>query len=105
MPEPIRLALRGVLRRPGWAAAVVLTLGLGVGANVAVFSVVNATLLHALPYPGPERLLLAWEGRPARGWSRFGVSAPAFRDWQRLDAFEHVVAYYESEANVSGGAS
>lgn len=102
-PGPLGLALRTLGRQPAWTASVVLSLGLGIGANVAVFSLVNATLLRPLPYPEPERLLLAWESRPDRGWNRFGVSGPAFRDWRRhVSAFDRVVAFHESEANVAG---
>jgi predicted permease len=102
----IALAARTLARRPAFAAAVVLTLGLGVGANVAAFSVVDATLLRALPYPDPGRLVLAWEARPDRGWHRFGVSTPAFVDWRRqVTSLQHVVAFHEAQANVAGGAS
>ena len=102
----LRLALRGLGRQPAWTASVILTLGLGVGANVAVFSLVNGTLLGSLPYPESERLVLAWEGRPERGWPRFGVSGAAFHDWRRhVSAFESLVAYHESDANFAGDAA
>ncbi len=102
---PLALAVTALARRPAFTASVVLTLGLGVGANVAVFSLLDAALLRALPYAEPDRLVLAWESRPDRGWSRFGVSAPAFRDWrERVSSLQHVVAFYEAEANVAGTA-
>ncbi|HSB60279.1 MAG TPA: ADOP family duplicated permease, partial [Vicinamibacteria bacterium] len=60
-------------------------------------------LFRPLPYPRPERLVLVWEGRPDRGWTRFGVSAPAFRDWRdEVRALERVVAFHEAGANVAG---
>jgi predicted permease len=102
---PLSLATRALARRPGFTAAVALTLGLGVGANVAVFSLVDAGLLRALPYPDADRLVLAWEARPDRGWNRFGVSGPAFRSWRReVASLEQVVAFYEAQANVEGPA-
>jgi len=66
---------------------------------------VVAALLRALPYPAADRLVLAWEAQPQRGWSRFGVSAPAFRDWREQAAsLERVVAFYEAQANVAGAS-
>jgi predicted permease len=104
--SPLPLALRALARRPAFAAAAALTLGLGVGANVAVFSLVDAALVRDLAYPDAERLVLAWEARPDRGWPRFGVSAPAFREWRtEVPSLEHVVAYYEAQANVAGPAA
>jgi predicted permease len=103
--SPLALVVVSLARRPAFAASVVLTLGLGVGANVAVFTLVDAALLRALPYPDADRLVLAWEARPDRGWSRFGVSAPAFRDWRdEVPSLERVVAFYEAQANVAGPA-
>ena len=102
---PLSLAFHALARRPAFAASVVLTLGLGVGANVAVFSLLDAALLRPLPYPEADRVLLAWEARPDRGWSRFGVSAPAYRDWrERVASLQHVAAFYEAEANLEGAA-
>jgi putative ABC transport system permease protein len=57
----LRFALRGLLRRPGFTAVVVLTLALGIGANSAIFALVDATLLRQLPYRGPERLVMIYE--------------------------------------------
>jgi hypothetical protein len=63
----LRLAARHLLRRRTFSAVVVLTLGLGIGANTAVFSVVDAVLLRPLPYPEPERLLLIRGELPEQG--------------------------------------
>ena len=59
--EDLCLAFRGLRRRPGFAAAVVATLALGIGGNVALFSVVDGVLLRPLPYPDPDRLVIVWE--------------------------------------------
>ena len=70
--QDVRFGLRGLWRSRGFAAVVVLTLGLGIGANTAVFSVINALLIKPLPYPDPERLAVIWIRNP-------GISIP--QDW------------------------
>ncbi len=79
LAQDVRYALRGIAARPGFAAAVVLTLALGVGANVAMFSVANLVMFRALPYPDPERLVLGRTSWPSGdiGWT---VSAPDYYD-------------------------
>ena len=79
----LRLAVRQLLRNPGFAAVAVLTLALGIGANTALFSVVNGVLLKPLPYPEPDRLVTLWERSPQRGVDRERVSGPNYLDWQR----------------------
>ena len=78
----LRQALRLFRQRPGYTAIVVATLAIGLGATTAVFSLLNALLLRPLPYPDPDRLVLAWEyaGDPT---SPFIVAAPKYRDWKR----------------------
>src|SRR5262249_60257474 len=78
--EDLRLALRGLRRQPGFAAAVVATLALGIGGNVALFSVVDGVLLRPLPYPDPDRLVIVWENDRIRGTDREGASAPDYLD-------------------------
>src|SRR5262245_8928368 len=57
----LRYAVRGLLRRPGFAAVSIVTLALGIGANAAIFSLIDAVLLRPLPYPEPDRIVVPWE--------------------------------------------
>jgi predicted permease len=95
--------MRSLVRNRGLAAAAVATLALGIAANTLVFSVVYAALFRPLPYPSSERLVRVWESRPSRGWSRFGVSTPALRDWRAAASFSDVAGFARSTANFAGG--
>src|SRR5262245_39991770 len=86
--------LRLLLQKPGFTAAVLVTLALGIGANTAVFTILDTVLLRPLPYAEPERLVRIWETNLGRGWDQFSVSQPNFLDWreQRGEAFERLAA-------------
>ena len=73
MLQDFRFAVRGFVRNPAFTAVAVLTLALGLGANTAIFSMVDAVLLKPLPYPQPDRLMMVWEKNP--GGSRNAVAA------------------------------
>jgi predicted permease len=77
----VHYALRQFLKSPGFAITVVLTLALGIGANTAIFSIVEGVVLAALPYPQPDRLVMVLESRPSL--KELGISYPDFQDWQR----------------------
>ncbi len=100
--------LRLFLKRPGFTAAVVVTLALGIGASAAMFTILNAVLLRPLPYPDPDRLVRVWESNPGRGMTQFSVSQPNFLDWreQGTTAFERLAASQSRAQNLggSGGA-
>ena len=82
MLQDLRFAIRQIAKSPGFAVTAVLTLALGIGANTAVFSVVNAVLLRALPYPDANRLLLLWSSAPSQGLPMFGSSPADYRVWR-----------------------
>src|SRR5215472_5863238 len=90
----VRFALRRLRSNPGFAAVAVLSLGLGVGANTAIFSVVKAMLVAPLPYPKGDRLVMVWEDVPR--WDiRRNTPAPAnFLDWRSQNhVFESMAAF------------
>jgi len=102
----LRLGLRILLRNPGFAATAVLLLALGIGANTAIFSVVNAVLLRPLPYQDSSRIMQIWHVPPAKsfpGLSLFSVSPANYLDWQAQNhSFEEMAAYGGTRFNVGG---
>ena len=99
----LRHGLRLLRRYPASSLLAVLTLALGIGANSAIFSVVDAVLLRALPYPDPDRLVMVWEKRPAEGVLTNVVSPADFLDWKkRQTAFDDIAALAESSATLTG---
>jgi len=86
---------RGLARNPGFAAVVILTLGLGIGANTAIFSVVHGVLMRPLPYHAPERLVMLNQAAPKIGDDSFGFSVPDFTDFrERTRAFSALSEYH-----------
>src|SRR5437870_11194827 len=101
--QDIRYGLRMLRKNPGFTAGAVLTLALGIGANTAMFSVINAVLLRPLPYHQPDRLVTIWEESPERGMYEMPVSFANLRDWvDQNHAFEQISAYTFSNLNLSG---
>ena len=78
----LKFAFRQLLKNPGFTAVAVLTLALGIGANTAIFSVINEVLLKPLPYPQPDRLVTLWERTAERGIEQERVSGPNYLDWR-----------------------
>jgi predicted permease len=78
--QDIRFAIRTLTRQPGFAAVAILTIGLAIGANTSIFSVVRAVLLRDLPYDRPERLVVVWANLTARDRPKFPVSPPDLED-------------------------
>jgi len=89
--QDVRFGARVLVRSPAFSAAAVLTLALGIGANTAMFSVVNGVLLKPLPFEQPDRLVAIWNDAPGVGWYRVVLAAAqyfTYRDEQR--AFDDV---------------
>jgi putative ABC transport system permease protein len=103
----LRRLARGLAARPAFTLLVVATLALGIGANTAIFSVVNGVLIRSLPYPDPDRLVMVWGTDDARGETESRVSYPDFRDWRETSAsFEDLAAYWtlpNTDVNLTGG--
>ena len=102
--QDVRFGLRMLWKRPGFTAVALAVLALGVGANTAIFSVVNAVLLRPLPYPGAERVV-AFDGvNASKGIRESNMSAPDFADWrEQAGSFEALALYSAGNANLTGG--
>jgi putative ABC transport system permease protein len=102
--QDVRYGARVLLRKPAFAFVAVVTLALGIGANTAIFSVVNSVLLRPLPFKDPERLVQVWENNLKRGWTRDPVSPLNFEDWQaRTRSFDAMAAYEYESFVLTGG--
>ena len=99
----LKFGARMLARTPGFTLVALVTIALGIGANTAIFSVVNAVLLRPLPFPDPERLAMVSTTNLARGFTNFGTSMPDFRAWrERNTTFEKMAAYSTTNFNISG---
>jgi predicted permease len=102
--QDLRFGLRMLRKSPGFTAIAVLTIALSIGATTAIFSVVDATLLHPLPYPHPEQLVRVEDDLPGVDAQDVGMSVPEWHDLQRSGIFEYVSLTASGSVNLTGAA-
>jgi putative ABC transport system permease protein len=101
--QDLRYGLRQLRRNPGFTAVAVITLALGIGANTAIFSVVDSVLLKPLRFKDPSSLVLVWENLPRYGIVRNTVSPPNLFDWERQNrCFSGMAAFLDQPSNLTG---
>src|ERR1035438_7737106 len=101
--QDLRPRGRGLLEKSGFTSLALLTLALGIGANTAVFSVVNTVLLRPLPFESPQEIVAVWEQRPRENSFRGGISALDFVDWRRMSkSFSNIALYDSGQYNLTG---
>src|SRR5262249_30031257 len=97
----LKFSCRQLLKNPGFAAIAILTLALGIGANTAIFSVINAVLLRPLPYPDSERLMILLQSDANQ--PGISVSFPDYMDWKKDNTvFEHLAISRRESYGLSG---
>ncbi len=103
--QDLRFGVRMLAKNPAFAAVAILTLALGIGANIAIFSLVNAILFRPLPYPNPEQLigLGQWRNQQGEGYIQTGVSAPSDADIAQTGFFQQVAYYRGADLNITAG--
>jgi putative ABC transport system permease protein len=102
--QDIRFGLRMLIKNPGFSFIAILTLGLGIGANTAIFSILNSVLLRPLPFREPERVVQVWTTQPSRSKDRVAASLPDLNDWKEQNTvFEDLATVTFESFNLTGG--
>ncbi|MDX6304394.1 MAG: putative transport system permease protein [Blastocatellia bacterium] len=101
--QDIRYGIRLLVKAPSFSIVATIALALGIGANTAIFSVVNAVLLKPLPFANSDQLMMVWETDSVRGGQRGSSSYPNFADWRDQNhVFEHMASYYNNDYIMTG---
>src|SRR6267142_4689909 len=101
--QDIRYGVRMLLKAPSISIVATIALALGIGANTAIFSVVNSVLLRPLPFTNSEQLMNVWETDSVRGYKRGSASYPNFVDWREQNhVFERMATYHTSDFILTG---
>ncbi|MBI3400056.1 MAG: ABC transporter permease [Acidobacteria bacterium] len=104
--QDIRYALRTSLRSPGFTSVAILALALGIGANTAIFTLVNAALIERLPFHDPDRLVVLWETNARRPGRPNTIGPANFIRWrERATAFDQMAGIYDDRVNLTGGGA
>jgi putative ABC transport system permease protein len=102
--KDIRYGIRSLLKRPGFTAIALITLALGIGANSAIFNVVNAVLLRPLPFPQSEQIAVLEGINPSKGITQSNMSIPDFIDWQKQNnVFEQLAGFVTGGSLLASG--
>jgi len=102
--QDLRYSFRQMVNSPGFASIAILTVAIGIGATTSIFSVVDATLLHPLPYPQPEQLVRIQDDLPGAGARDVGLSLPELWDLQHSGIFQYVSAEGAGSVNLTGAS-
>src|SRR6267378_3885830 len=101
--KDIRYGIRGLAKRPSFTFIAIVTLGIGIGANSAIFSAVNALLLKPLPFPELGRVVAIWDKMPSRGVVHNEVAMANYLDWRAQNrSFEQLALYRWWSTNLTG---
>ncbi len=102
--QDLRYSFRVLARKPGFTLVAIITLALGIGANTAIFSVVNKVLLSRLPYKDPDRIITLWESMPQNAMKQEKVAPANFLDWrERNQVFDQMAAVFPYGFDYTGG--
>ena len=100
--QDLRYGARMLLKQPGFTLIAVITLSLGIGANTAIFSVVNAVLLRTFPYSDPEKLVLVWEKRQGARTDQNVINLGNFSDWKEQNqVFTDMAVFFDRTFNLT----